>query len=193
MDYNPSPERYFPNPYPDFSLSTSATTTKGQQLINHHYLRNLALEYGFLCIANEKAKSTAKYCDGGIYTGNLGIIFMCYKLLKSGLISDPNQNEKILNYINDCVMANQEYYANNDIKQTRDVSFLCGKGGFYVMAAMSFKLLGNDSQAFQFAQAYAQLSRVCEPLQFLPRGSDEIFVGRAGFLWYLFFWTCYKQ
>lgn len=180
MDYNPSPERYFPNPYPDFSPTQ---TPSGGQLVNTVYVRNLAIEYGFLCISKEKAKPTAKYCDGGIYTGNLGIIFMCYKMIKSGIVTDPKHTEILLNYCKDCVVANQQFYANNDIKQTRDVSFLCGKGGYYVMAAMASRLLGNDSQAYQFGQAYAQLWKVCEPLQFLPRGSDEIFVGRAGFLW----------
>lgn len=175
MDYNPSPDRYFPNPYPDFTSSNVN--------INSTFLTNLIVENGFLCMSKEKAKSSAKYCDGGIYTGNLGLIFMGFKMLKSGLITDPNQTSMILKYLKECVSANQDYYANNDIKQSRDISFLCGKGAFYVMAAMACKLLGNESEAYQFAQAYAQLARICEPLQFLPRGSDEIFVGRAGFLW----------
>lgn len=181
MDYDPSPDRYFPNPYPDFNSSIS----EHGQLTNAAALKNLVTEYGFLCMAKEKTKPTSKYCDGGIYTGNLGLVFMCYKMLKSGLISDPKQNEMILSYLKECTVANQDYYANNDIKQSRDISFLCGKGGFYVMAAMACKLLGDESRSYQFAQAYAQLSRVCEPLNFLPRGSDEIFVGRAGFLWYV--------
>lgn len=172
------PERYFPNPYPDYYPDSEQTA-----LVNAQYVKKFILETSFLCMARAKPKSSADYCNGGIYTGNLGLIFMCTKLLKSGLITDDKQRTQVLSYLDACVQANQEYYATNDIRQSRDVSFICGKGGFYVMAAMALKNLGREPEAMQYAQSYAGLARVCEPLEFLRGGSDEMFVGRAGFLW----------
>lgn len=174
-----SSERYFPNPYPDFN-----SAQQSDQFIKTEYLKSFIRENSFLCLMNQKPKSSAKYCDGGIYTGNLGIIFMCFKLLKSGIISESDQKQKIHSYLSECINANQDYYANNNIKQSKDVSFICGKGGFYVMGAMALKLLGKESDAIAFAQYYASLARICEPLEFLSGGSDEMFVGRSGYLWY---------
>ena len=47
---------------------------------------------------------------------------------------------------------------------------------------MFFGLAGDSSQAEQFIREYAACAANCKPLNFLACGSDELFVGRAGYL-----------
>ncbi len=102
-----------------------------------------------------------------------------------------DQRHAMLSYVEQLYEANKEYYETNELKQSRDISFLCGKGGFYVMSAMALSLLGRDPEAFECAKVYASLARVCQPLEFLKSGSDEMFVGRAGYLWLVY--ACLKS
>lgn len=166
-------ERYFKNPYPDYNRNEQVFTN-----INlwDEYIKKTSVA----CFNHLKPKSSSKYCDGGLYTGNLGLIFMAYKLIKNKRFAE--YEPQILNYVRECLKASEEFYLNS-IPSNRDVSFLVGKGGFLVMGCIGSRLLGEDSNTLLYSKSYADLAPICEPIEFLKHGSDELFVGRAGYLW----------
>ena len=171
-------DRHFHNPYDDYELSKEF---QNPNLVNREFCIKEAKEIAFQCMLKMKPNSGKKYCDGGVYVGNLGLIFMAYKMIKTGLYNE--YESEIKKYVFDCIKANEEYYSSNDIKATRDVAFILGKGGYYVMASLASKILGDELNSLKYAAEYSRISIICEPINFLPSGSDELFVGRAGYLW----------
>ena len=177
--------RYFPNPYQDFKRSTENATQSSIVLTD--FWNQYALDTGFMCMS--KLKPKPYYSDGTLYTGNLGVIFMAYKMLTSKIFS--NYENEIKKYMSDCLSANEEYFSYKSSNQTKEVSFLLAKGGLYVMGCLVSKTLGNDSDVAKYAQKYASLVSICEPVNFLTNVSDEMFVGRAGFLWFELWIDCF--
>jgi hypothetical protein len=171
-----NPDRYFVNPYSDYDKVHDYK----KQIISEEALTKLIKDTAFVCMQKIKLKVNEKYCDGGVYTGSLGLIFMCYKMLSSGRFDE--YQHQIKDYMNECLKANEQYYMSNDVRQTREISFILGKGGLYVMGSLVSSALGLRENAGRYASDYADLANVCEPINFLPKGSDELFVGRAGFL-----------
>ena len=172
-----SSDRFFSNPYQDFSAQLNLTA---DQIVRTEHLYQYAKETAFLCMNRLKPKP--KYCDGALYTGNLGLIFMCFKLL--GYERFRKYEQEIKNYMRECLAANEEYYEMTGQKETREVAFILGKGGLSVMGCFVSRILGDENKVGKYARDYASLASICEPINFLKRGSDEMFVGRAGYLWY---------
>jgi len=172
-------DRYFENTYPDFNE------------LKHPNLNDLirtnpewiewAKETSLQCMKMLKPKSKSKYCDSGVYTGNLGLIYMCYKLLESKKFAQ--YEHQIKEYMLNCLNANIEYYSTPSHRANREIAYIVGKGGFFVMACLVSKALNNQSDLRKYANEYANLAPICETVDFLRQGSDELFVGRAGYLW----------
>ena len=74
--------RYFINPFKDYDPSENKVE------INVEFWKNYITETFFECMLKLKSKNSSRYCDGGIYTGNLGCIFAAYKILNSGLLTN---------------------------------------------------------------------------------------------------------
>jgi hypothetical protein len=173
-------DRYFENPYTDFNELKHPSL---DELIRSNpewaeYARETSLQ----CMKNLKPKPKSKYCDSGVYTGNLGLIYMCYRLLESKII--PQYEKQIKDYMINCLNANIEYYNSPSHRANREIAYIVGKGGFYVMACLVSKALKNQSDLRKYSSEYANLAAICETVDFLRQGSDELFVGRAGYLWY---------
>jgi hypothetical protein len=83
MASNNIESRYFTNPYKDYDPSIEK-----EVVLNVEFWKSFVAETFFECMMKLKPKNSNKYCDGGIYTGNLGCIFTAYKVLKSGLFAD---------------------------------------------------------------------------------------------------------
>jgi hypothetical protein len=174
-----SQERYFKNPYPNQFGSNDLNVDKKYWL---EYVRDTSIK----CMKNLKPVAKEKYSDGCIYTGNLGVIFMAYKVISSGQLSANNQTE-YKNYMIECLKANEQQ------EQKKDVSFLVGKGGYLIMGCLVSKLKGEETEFNRFLEEYIRLGVHCEPLNFLKNGSDELFVGRAGYLSGFIFLRKYLQ
>lgn len=170
--------RFFPNPYPDY---IPCQNTIARNLINSDYCKEYLEKESFECLAHLKPKSSSKYCNGKVYTGNLGLIFMCYKLLSNNRFK--NNKHDLKQYVKSCISANEEYIEMNPYSGSKDIAFLTGKGGLYIMGFFASKILDEENHAQRYAQQYVNLARICETIDFLPNGSDELFVGRAGYLW----------
>lgn len=60
-------------------------------------------------------------------------------------------------------------------------AFLCGNAGIYAVSA-AISELANQSDALQDLREFHEGFEACKPINFSKYGSDEILVGRAGFL-----------
>lgn len=111
-------ERFFPNPYPDYDEKLI-----GQDFIDQEFWKEFIIKSAQICMQmlNEKC------CDGGIYSGNLGLIYMNYKLIQCGKFKENERELK--KYMNDCLVSNENYQLFNDIKITKDIGLMSGKGG----------------------------------------------------------------
>ena len=74
-------ERFFINPYSSHGKTEYRSI---EDLIDVDFWKNWALETALESLQRLKPKATSKHCDGSVYTGNLGLIFVSYKMLKSG-------------------------------------------------------------------------------------------------------------
>lgn len=171
-------DRYFPNTYQDYGDNWTPS--------NLDNLNNYLKEISLTCVVKNKPKAKDEYCDGGLYTGSAGAIFMSHKIVSNNLLKENVSYFK--KYIHDSIQANRDFFSNTP--NIWDVSFLCGKAGFLLMGSLGSKLLGLDEDSIKYANEYASLAHICEPINFLKKGSDEMLVGRAGYLCGL---LCFKN
>jgi hypothetical protein len=170
-----SSECYFINPYQDFNPQSNAT----DKIVRADFWNQYATETALMCI--QKLKPTVKYCDGTVYTGNLGLVFMAYKMLRSNRFKKYENDLK--KYMVDCVRASEDFLSSASVRGSKEVGFLVGNGGLAIMACLAWRAFGNEANVEKYASAYASSAHICEPVNFLSHGSDELFVGRAGYLW----------
>ena len=69
------------------------------------------------------------------------------------------------------------YFDRND-----PVAFLLGKAGANAIGAVFGKLFGDMDLYKKSLAEYVDAAKICKPIGFHPGGSDELFVGRAGYL-----------
>ena len=117
-------ERSFINPYPDYDKKDDCTI---QDLIDIDFWKKWVIENGMYCLKRNKPKSDEKYCDGGIYVGNLGLIYTAFKMSNSGYY-DLKSEFDLKNYMTECLDANQRYYSSVSQKDSTRAAFLLGKG-----------------------------------------------------------------
>jgi len=59
---------------------------------------------------------------------------------------------------------------------------LLGQAGTFAVAAVFGSVIGNEELHNWGLNGYKNAAQFCKPLHFLTDGSDELFVGRAGYL-----------
>ena len=69
-------------------------------------------------------------------------------------------------------------------KKSRDppAAFLLGPAGVYAVGSLIYSDIGQKAVADEYNKKYLALSSTCEPVNYLDYGSDELLVGRAGYL-----------
>uniref|UniRef100_A0A3B5MP28 LanC-like protein 3 n=1 Tax=Xiphophorus couchianus TaxID=32473 RepID=A0A3B5MP28_9TELE len=102
-------------------------------------------------------------CDGGLYDGPAGVAYMLYHVSECPLFSEQ-----------------RDVYLKTPDQNMR-AAFLLGGAGIYAVAAMIYKSLGLADFVKPLTK-FRNLWEVCAPINFLECGSDELFVGRAGYL-----------
>ena len=119
-------------------------------------------------------------CDGGLYVGNAGIAYMFYYLSSNQNLQDYHQV-----FLEQAVMYSKisnEFVKISGGSQKDRVAFLLGEAGVLATSSLIQDAVGATKEADKFAEKYGTLADVCMPLNFLRCGSDELFVGRAGYL-----------
>lgn len=61
-------------------------------------------------------------------------------------------------------------------------ALLLGAAGVDALGAVFGKYCKDEKLYNECLKSYAQASKICQPIQFHHGGSDELFVGRAGYL-----------
>lgn len=117
-------------------------------------------------------------CDGGLYDGPAGVAYMLYHVSECPLFSE--HREVYLKKAKQIIDVSVRYVDAEPDKNMR-AAFLLGGAGIYAVAAMIYKSLGLADFVKPLTK-YRNLWEVCAPINFLECGSDELFVGRAGYL-----------
>ncbi|XP_077155772.1 lanC-like protein 3 [Ranitomeya variabilis] len=116
--------------------------------------------------------------EGGLYGGLAGVAYMLYHVSQCPLFSAHRDSylHRAGSIIEACVL----HYDREQDRETR-ASFLLGGAGVYAAAALIYRAQGRAD----FSQAlgkFRALGDLCVPPGFLECGSDELFVGRSGYL-----------
>uniref|UniRef100_A0A672GY88 LanC-like protein 3 n=1 Tax=Salarias fasciatus TaxID=181472 RepID=A0A672GY88_SALFA len=117
-------------------------------------------------------------CDGGLYDGPAGVAYMLYHVSECPLFSE--QRELYLQAAKRIIDVSVRYVDAEPDKNMR-AAFLLGGAGIYAVAALIYKSLGSADFVKPLTK-FRNLWEVCAPISFLECGSDELFVGRAGYL-----------
>ncbi|XP_013776330.1 lanC-like protein 3 [Limulus polyphemus] len=168
-----SAKRYFINSLSDYITGESVR-------IQHQQLKQHCVDVVKHIFA--KQGNSFRDCDGGLYVGVAGVSYMCYYL--SQLQSFSEEKKMFLKNAEEYLSTALAYAEQPKIQSDKSMQFgfLLGNGGVYTVAALLFDALGKKDHRDKFIQQYITLADVGIPVNFLRCGSDELFVGRAGYL-----------
>lgn len=118
-------------------------------------------------------------CDGSLYVGNIGIAYMLYYLTKNDIFKEKLCVflEKAEEYVN----ANQDYIAKGLCKDPPS-AFILGPAGVTATACLLSHAEKNKSRCKKYVEQYVAASAKCMKIDFFKHGSDEMLIGRAGYL-----------
>ncbi|XP_070568983.1 lanC-like protein 3 [Ptychodera flava] len=119
-------------------------------------------------------------CDGGLYVGPAGVAYALYLLVHSG--NFPSENQEYLARAQEYFAAHSTYLKKTRQRQSDQPGFLLGIGGVNVAGALISKITGDEKKTAEYLKSYSDAASICQPVHFLQCGSDELFVGRAGYL-----------
>ncbi len=162
--------RYFKNKYPDFQPGSRV-------VINYeHWCQKISSLIDSIIAG---MPPTFDNCDGGLYVGCPGIVYMLYYVASSEAMGHKKQD----------YLTRARNYADVSLsycksKKCRDppAAFLLGSGGTYAVCSLLYSDMGLAQAAQEYKTKYLALSSVCQPVNYLSCGSDELLVGRAGYL-----------
>lgn len=125
------------------------------------------------------AAAAASSCQGGLYGGVAGVAYMLYHVSQSPLFAAARERylRSAKRLIDACARAEEWGEPDADTR----AAFLLGGAGVYAVATLVYHALGR-SDYVQPLGKFRALCAVCAPVSFLECGSDELFVGRAGYL-----------
>lgn len=162
--------RHFKNRLPEFQPGTRVE-------LEIPKWREVILTYANSIV--QRMPPTFDNCDGGVYVGCAGVAYMFYYLAQSEIFQDMRQDllTKARNYA-DVALS----YAAG--KRCRDppAAFLLGPGGVYAVGSLVYNDIGQKDSSRELNEKYRALSAACAPVDYLGCGSDELLVGRAGYL-----------
>ena len=122
---------------------------------------------------------TFENCDGSLYVGCAGIAYMLDYIASIEDFADVKGDylTKAKNYAE----VSLSYCKS---KKSRDppAAFLLGPAGAHAIGSLISADIGEKDVAAEYNKKYLALSSVCEPINYLDCGSDELLVGRAGYL-----------
>jgi len=166
--------RYFPNPYPDYSSQSPPPDLKV-------YLTKAKMVAGFI-IENIKQVEEISM-DGGLYVGPAGVAYAFWKLSR---FASPAESQELLKRAGNLVNLNLMHVQRPDLKNDKQnqVGFLLGSSGVQAVAALIYKACQRQNKMEANIQSFTQIAkdRVLVPSVVHRCGSDELFVGRAGYL-----------
>ncbi|KAK4884039.1 hypothetical protein RN001_000310 [Aquatica leii] len=164
------PSRFFPNACKDYDAGNFEI---GQQHIItevHNMIDNITANL----------KPVQLNGEDGLYLGTAGIAYMFYHLSKISTFQSHSSAfiDNATEYLQPSLAVAQKYACS-----VKDVpSFLLGNCGIYAIASVIYHVTKNKEQSDYFRNLFYEAGNTCKEIQFLDCGSDELFVGRAGYL-----------
>ncbi|XP_044539249.1 lanC-like protein 3, partial [Gracilinanus agilis] len=118
-------------------------------------------------------------CQGGLYSGVAGVAYMLYHVSQCPLFAPSRESylRSAKRLIDACTRAEEWGEPDADTR----AAFLLGGAGVYAVAALVYHALGRPDYVQPLGK-FQELCAICAPVSFLECGSDELFVGRAGYL-----------
>jgi len=122
---------------------------------------------------------TLDNCDGGLYVGCAGVGYAFYHVSACDVFAD--RRGELLNnaktYIDVALGCTTS-------KRSRDpqTAFLLGSAGVYVVGSLINSAMGQSGMAGDLVKRFKGLAPALQPVNFARSGSDELFVGRAGYI-----------
>ncbi|KAG7197174.1 hypothetical protein KM043_007255 [Ampulex compressa] len=172
--------RYFSNPYRAAKAGdgkkdnwSEADIEEGQKKAKDN-LREIAKRIG-----KEEPAERAD-TDGGLYVGAAGISYAYLRLSQHAfLLADEAKRYLSLaqQYLS-APMLEVEHRGDRC-----DAGFLLGHAGVLALIAVNANVNGDNETTVAFTRRYEKAGARCTQVDFLKCGSDEFFVGRAGFLY----------
>lgn len=117
-----------------------------------------------------------------IYQGYAGIAYMFYHLSKSRYTGLSEKQGDLLNLGRDYIKFALEIAEKTQQSVVYQPSFLLGNGGVYAVATVIYHALKDIENSMKYQNLFYDTANTCKDFRFLSCGSDELFVGRAGFL-----------
>uniref|UniRef100_T1JC93 LanC-like protein 3 homolog n=1 Tax=Strigamia maritima TaxID=126957 RepID=T1JC93_STRMM len=169
-----TPNRFFVNPYDDYK--------GGDVVVKKDVLRDRLRNILQNIVDNQSRKLSD--CDGGLYVGLSGIAYTFYYLSTLPAFIDKKQEYlKIASeYISIAMQYTQTQSSDTRSDPKTTVGFLLGNIGVHTVGALIKSAQGNHEQFRNLIKLIAKAADTCGPINFLKHGSDEMFVGRAGYL-----------
>lgn len=184
-------QRYFDNPYEDY---------KGEEIhIDKNHIRNLIKNYVTDILKHTKDDrdprvdlyvgdagnsltfiSNRMNCLFNLYFIKIsGIAYMFLRLCQTNeLVRETSAIENATFYINRAKNITRPYTRPRDER----CAFLAGNAGIYAMSAAISQFTSQSETLKQDLEEFEKGFDACKPIQFNKSGSDEVLVGRAGFL-----------
>ncbi|CAH8650664.1 unnamed protein product [Heterobilharzia americana] len=135
-----------------------------------------------MCIQNTAL--TPRTFDGCLYTGYIGVAWAALYVAKHEVTPEIKKYllEKSTNYV-DTALSHSNVISNKDSRSKEDLlSFLLGQAGVWLTAITLYQYLGDQEKRDAFIGKYAELTDYYRPQVIFQQGSDEMFIGRAGYL-----------
>ena len=146
--------------------------------INHDFYKSLIRRNVETILQHMPPKP--ENCDGGLYVGCAGVAYAFYYLASSDAMADSKQN--LLKMAKDYIDVSVGYTTSSVSRRDPPTAFLLGGAGVFAVASLIYDAVGQGNQAKEMRKKYQQLANPCKALNFMKNGSDELFVGRAGYL-----------
>lgn len=122
------------------------------------------------------SQNTSSSSDNDLYTGTTGIAYMFYHLATSEKFK--NNSTDLLNK----AVAFSRQMEHNLVNKFPS-QFICGDAGVNAVNAAICHQMGDEKTAEFYLEHFKNGLAVCKPINFFKPGGDELFVGRAGYLY----------
>lgn len=145
--------------------------------INHDHWKQTILTIADSIVAG--MPPTFDNCDGHLYVGCAGVAYMFYYMANCDVFADKKQEllTRARNY-SDVALS----YATSKKNRDQPEAFLLGNAGTYVAGSLIYNDIGEKVASQELNKKYRALASSCQPVDYLGCGSDELLVGRAGYL-----------
>ena len=125
-------------------------------------------------------KPTERNAEDGLYLGTAGVAYMFYHLSKVPALHA--HKAKFISSAVEYLKPALELANKQKLRVEESPSFLLGSGGVFAVGSVVAKAIGNVQDCDKFTKLYENAAYICKSPVFLRCGSDELFVGRAGYI-----------